>query len=259
MNSKSSEIKEEENHSPTVNGKGAEKPGTEESQSGANNGQAVADPLDPSEPDRPGANEGLEQVSPLGDPLDELVEENQRLKDENRKLAEEYQRTLRNLADERTKNARLESKLTQDRKFDGVPLARTILTSYDDLNRAIAAGQQNQGQAENFEDAWIKGIEAVRRGFEDALKRHNIQAIMPKVGDIFDHNHHDAKYNAPVPGCSNGQIVEVLKIGFRFHDRVLRYAEVGVAESAGESGENGVYPPDDESSEADSSESSKDS
>jgi len=144
------------------------------------------------------------------------------------KLKEENQKFLLNLSIERDKTKRLENKISSERKYDGVKLAREILGSYDNLLRAIEAGKQNSS-TDNIA-AWVEGIEAVYREFQETLKRNHIQEINPKTGDLFDHNLHEALYYAPVPGFSDGQITEVRQTGFIFHTRLLRPAKVGVAE-----------------------------
>jgi len=63
----------------------------------------------------------------------------------------------------------------------------------------------------------------------DEFKKHGIEPISPKVGDKFDPKQHEAMFEAPVPGTTAGEIIQVSAQGFMLHDRILRPAQVGVS------------------------------
>ena len=63
----------------------------------------------------------------------------------------------------------------------------------------------------------------------NVFKKHGIEVITPGVGDKFDPQHHQAMFEAPVPGTSAGDIIQVAAEGFMLHDRLLRPAQVGVS------------------------------
>ena len=60
------------------------------------------------------------------------------------------------------------------------------------------------------------------------LERHGLKRIDPK-GERFDHNFHQAIFEAERPGAAPGTIIEVLQPGYVLHDRLLRPAMVGVS------------------------------
>ncbi len=150
------------------------------------------------------------------------------LTSEKKHLREENDQLKRNLANERDKFRRLEKKVGENQKYDGIRLARDILSTHDNLIRAIKVGEENN--PDNLA-AWVEGIKVVQKELGSTLNRSNIQEIIPEVGDPFDHNNHNALYYAPVPGFEDGQITEVQQTGFKFHNRLLRPAQVGVAEN----------------------------
>lgn len=150
------------------------------------------------------------------------------LTSEKKHLREENDQLKRNLANERDKFRRLEKKVGENQKYDGIRLARDILSTHDNLIRAIEVGEENN--PDNLA-AWVEGIKVVQKELRSTLNRSNIQEIIPEVGDPFDHNNHNALYYAPVPGFEDGQITEVQQTGFKFHNRLLRPAQVGVAEN----------------------------
>ena len=150
------------------------------------------------------------------------------LTSEKKNLREENDQLKRNLANERDKYRRLEKMVEDNKKYDGIRLARDILTTHDNLIRAIKAGEESNS---NNLDAWVEGISVVQKELSSTLNKNCIEEIVPEVGDSFDHNLHNALYYAPVPGFEDGQITEVQRIGFKFHNRLLRPAQVGVAEN----------------------------
>jgi molecular chaperone GrpE len=56
-----------------------------------------------------------------------------------------------------------------------------------------------------------------------------MEPIMPQVGDRFDPTHHQAMFEAALPGTRAGDIIQVMTEGFMLHDRLLRPAQVGVS------------------------------
>ena len=53
--------------------------------------------------------------------------------------------------------------------------------------------------------------------------------VSPEIGERFDPKLHEAMFEAPVPGTTSGEIIQVSAEGFMLHDRLLRPAQVGVS------------------------------
>ena len=77
---------------------------------------------------------------------------------------------------------------------------------------------------------------ATERELLSVFERHGIQRIDPD-GERFDHNLHQAIFEAERPGKPGGMIIEVLQPGYVLHDRLLRPAMVGVAKENPKPGE----------------------
>ena len=60
--------------------------------------------------------------------------------------------------------------------------------------------------------------------------KNGLLQIKPTEGDKFDPNFHDALFQAKIPEQTTGTIIQVMKMGYRLHDRVIRAAQVGVAQ-----------------------------
>ncbi|KAF4614766.1 hypothetical protein D9613_003062 [Agrocybe pediades] len=74
-----------------------------------------------------------------------------------------------------------------------------------------------------------EGVEMTQRQLLQTLFKYHVKPFDP-TGDVFDPNHHEALYQAPVPGKTPGTVIDCQKIGYKIKDRVLRAAQVGVAQ-----------------------------
>jgi len=74
-----------------------------------------------------------------------------------------------------------------------------------------------------------EGIEMTHRLLQQTLFKYHVKPFEP-TGDVFDPNRHEALYQAPVPGKEPGTIIDCQKIGYTIKDRILRAAQVGVAQ-----------------------------
>jgi molecular chaperone GrpE len=83
-------------------------------------------------------------------------------------------------------------------------------------------------QAKSF----IEGVELTQRELLNAFAKHKIEKVNPAMGEKFDPNHHQAMFEAPIPGANPGTVIEVMQPGFTIADRLLRPALVGVAKAA---------------------------
>ncbi|KAJ7285829.1 mitochondrial grpe [Mycena rebaudengoi] len=75
------------------------------------------------------------------------------------------------------------------------------------------------------------GVEITQRQLLQTLFKYHIKPFDP-TGDQFDPNRHEALYQAPIPGKTPGTVIDCQKTGYTIKDRVLRAAQVGVAQEA---------------------------
>ncbi|KAJ6630808.1 GrpE-domain-containing protein [Mycena sp. CBHHK59/15] len=73
------------------------------------------------------------------------------------------------------------------------------------------------------------GVEMTQRQLLQTLFKYHVKPFDP-TGDQFDPNRHEALYQAPLPEKTPGTIIDCQKIGYTIRDRVLRAAQVGVAQ-----------------------------
>jgi molecular chaperone GrpE len=148
--------------------------------------------------------------------LDQLRAERDQLKD----------RFMRALADAENARKRSDKDRREAENYGGSKLARDMLPVYDNMKRALEAATEDQ---RDVAGPLLEGIELTMRELLSVFKKHGIDMISPEVGDKFDPQHHQAMFEAPVPGTRAGEIIQVAAEGFMLHDRLLRPAQVGVS------------------------------
>ena len=106
-----------------------------------------------------------------------------------------------------------------------VRLARELLPSIDNLDRALAAAE---AQPENADHHLTDGIRLVQSEMLAALERVGIVPDSPK-GEQFDPHRHEAVAQQPAEGVASGTVIDVYQAGYRLGDDVVRAAKVVVA------------------------------
>ncbi|MGY6697173.1 MAG: nucleotide exchange factor GrpE [Roseinatronobacter sp.] len=176
------------------------------------------------------ADQGDEAVQPDPAPEDLEAEQHRDLDGELRAaLAERDEmrdRMMRALADAENSRKRAEKDRRDAQLYGGSRIARDMLPVYDNLSRALgAANDEVRAAAAGL----VEGVELTLRELTNILNKHGVERICPEVGDTFDPHHHQAMFEAPVPGTRAGQIIQVMAEGFMLHDQLLRPAQVGVS------------------------------
>lgn len=111
----------------------------------------------------------------------------------------------------------------EERRYQHGPVILDLLPVLDDLERATAAAERAGDTG-----PLAQGVELVRAMFLGVLRRHGVTPVKA-LGQPFDPNLHHAVMRRPVAGQPVNAVVQVLKEGYRIHDRLLRPAEVVVA------------------------------
>ena len=158
-------------------------------------------------------------ADPLADPAGEIAA----LTAERDELRDKWMRAL---ADAENSRKRADKDRRDAENYGGSRLARDLLPVHDALTRALdAAGEEQRTAAA----ALIEGVELTLRELSNVFTKHGVTIIRPEAGDKFDPTHHEAMFEAAVPGTVAGHIIQVMDNGFMLHDRLLRPAKVGVS------------------------------
>jgi molecular chaperone GrpE len=148
--------------------------------------------------------------------LDELAE-TKRERDEYLELA---QRTKADFENYRRRVATETSEALARGKAD---LAKQLLPALDNLERALAAGEDAAAH-----EALVKGVGMVRDELHNRLEAAGVEWFDP-LGERFDPQLHEALSTKPEDGTESGVVLETVEKGYRLNGRVLRPARVVVS------------------------------
>jgi molecular chaperone GrpE len=120
---------------------------------------------------------------------------------------------------------RLRREISKDIERGRREILADLLEVVDNLDRAIESGAQGS------KEALLQGVEMVRRQFLSKLEGLGVTRIEVSRGP-FDPAIHDAITTVPAASADqDGQIVGVVRQGYRIGDDVLRPASVAVAKA----------------------------
>ena len=149
--------------------------------------------------------------------LDELAE-TRRERDEYLDLA---RRTKADFENYRKRVAKETSEALARGKAD---LARQLLPALDNLERALAAGEDPEAHK-----ALVDGVAMVRDELHGRLEGAGVEAFDP-TGEKFDPQLHEALSTRSAEGAEPGVVLETLEKGYRLNGQVLRAAKVVVSQ-----------------------------
>ena len=142
-------------------------------------------------------------------------------------IADYKDRLLRALAEAENIRRRTQRERDDVAKYAISGFAKDLLAVADNLRRALDSMPEAE-IADERARSLLAGVAATERELLSAFERHGIRRVDPQ-GEPFDHNLHQAIFEAERPDRPPGTIVEVLQPGYVLHERLLRPAMVGVA------------------------------
>ena len=92
-----------------------------------------------------------------------------------------------------------------------------VLDSFD-----MATGSESW---ESVDENWRSGMDQIRNQLLGVLSRHGIERF-GKIGDMVDHSRDEIVQEMDDVAGESGEIVRVLRFGYRLGDRVIRPAQV---------------------------------
>lgn len=84
------------------------------------------------------------------------------------------------------------------------------------------------GGGEDNLEKFAEGVKLILGKLPETLEKMNV-TVFGKVGETFDPNLHNAVMHVEDEAYGEGEIVDVLQCGYKYGDRVIRYAMVRVA------------------------------
>ncbi len=110
-------------------------------------------------------------------------------------------------------------------KFGHQNLVKDLLSTVDNLERAVEHGAQNAGAESK---GILDGVELVQREILGALAKHGVSEIVAE-GGVFDPAVHEAMGQIPNGDVPPNTVLQVLQKGYVIHDRMLRPSRVIVS------------------------------
>ena len=105
-------------------------------------------------------------------------------------------------------------------------VTKEFLTLIDNLDRALDGAKKSD---ENSLEKVIQGMELVDRQAKDTLAKIGVEEIPAERGTKFDPNLHDAMMHIDDEELGEQEIAMVFAKGYKYKDRVVRHAQVQVA------------------------------
>lgn len=135
-----------------------------------------------------------------------------------------YDRLLRKTAEFDNYRKRVERERRESAQYAAADLLEQVLPIVDDFERALEA------EAGPDSAAYRQGVELIYKQLQDLLARRGVTPI-DAVGQAFDPNLHQAITYESSPGHAEGEVIEEVRRGYKYGDRLLRPAMVKVAKA----------------------------
>ncbi len=160
--------------------------------------------------------------APLPPPTPEQVEE---LKARAAKADENWDRLLRTTADFDNFKKRAAREKTESAQYATFSLLQKVLPVLDNFEMALAAAQNAEGDKLA---ALQSGVLMIQQQLKSALTETGLEEI-DATGQPFDPNFHEAVSQQESAEVAEGDVLQQLRKGYKFKDRLLRPATVIVA------------------------------
>lgn len=133
-------------------------------------------------------------------------------------------RLKRQVAEYRNLQEQTKREVSAARDFALQKFAKDLLDSVDNLDRALGNVPTEKLTDENKELKDLhSGLKMTEEILMKTLKKHGMERIDPSVeGETFNPNVHEATFQAPQPGKTDGTVFYTQQKGFLYNGRVLR-------------------------------------
>ncbi len=156
---------------------------------------------------------GEQEAGDLQEALAARVEEHKALNDKYLRLAAEFENYKRLM--QRDQRDQI--------KFGNEQLLKELLPVIDNMERAIKAARENDGNS-----ALVEGVDLTLKQLAGVLTKFGVQPV-ETVGLAFDPSTHQAVAHIPSETVPSNHVVDEFQKGYRLHDRILRASMVSVS------------------------------
>ncbi|XP_015866025.3 grpE protein homolog 2, mitochondrial isoform X2 [Ziziphus jujuba] len=204
-----------------------------------------AQPEDSGSGEGDGANQMKESDSEgEGDlSMDDLVklvaEKEELLKLKHKEIEKMQDKVLRSYAEMENVMDRTRREAESTKKFAIQNFAKNLLDVADNLGRASSVVKESFLKIDASKDSTgavpllktlLEGVEMTEKQLAEVFKKFGVEKFDP-TNEPFDPHRHNAIFQVPDSTKDPGTVAMVLKSGYTLYDRVIRPAEVGVAQA----------------------------
>ncbi|MHB8844423.1 MAG: nucleotide exchange factor GrpE [Nitrospirota bacterium] len=146
------------------------------------------------------------------------------LDQKTKEAAEANEKYLRTYADFENYRKRMQRDQADFKKYANEQMALELLAVLDHLGLALKHACDAPGKSEGLQ----QGVEMVFKQFRDVLEKFGIKPFKTQ-GEPFDPSLHEALMQVETGEVPENTVVQVFQDGYRYHEKVLRHAKVGVS------------------------------
>jgi molecular chaperone GrpE len=146
------------------------------------------------------------------------------LKDQASKAAENWERLLRLSADFDNYKKRAAREKQDAIKYANQDLLAKLIPILDTFEMALTAASADSGSAQSLRS----GIAMIQTQLKNTLVEAGLEEI-DAAGKVFDPNFHEAVAQKETDDLPEGHVVQQMRKGYKFRDRLVRAATVVVA------------------------------
>lgn len=158
-----------------------------------------------------------------GKPTEELSALLEKLDQTTAEVTAQKERYLRTVADLENYRKRALREKEEVRRQANFALVEDLLPVLDNFKLGLKSAQSHEGGA-----VFAEGFQMILTQMESALKQNGVQEINPE-GEPFDPNFHEALAHISHETIGDGHVIEVQRVGYTLHERLLRPAAVVIS------------------------------
>ncbi|KAL5729785.1 GrpE protein 2 [Ranunculus cassubicifolius] len=168
-----------------------------------------------------------------------VAEKEEALKLKHKEIEKMNDKVLRTYADMENLMERTKREAENSKKIAVQNFAKSLLDVADNLGRASSVVKDGFSKVDTSKDTvgavpllktLLEGVEMTDKQLLEVFRKFGLEKYDP-INEQFDPNRHNAVFQMPDASKPAGTVASVLKPGYMLHDRVIRPAEVGVAEA----------------------------
>lgn len=141
--------------------------------------------------------------------------------------AAHYDRYVRAMADHENFRKRVAREKDELRQYAASRVLEDLLPALDNLGLGLAAADQSNADVKTLRE----GVAMVQTQLKSTLEQHGLKEINP-VGQAFDAHQHEALSQQPSAEVAEGNVLNVIRVGYSLNGRLLRPASVVVSSGA---------------------------